>query len=75
MTVEPRLTYLGESTAIDPDATYSITYEIRGDESGPVIDTAELSDHTSLNSAPSVIQTGLVAHEGVGEDHGRHAAG
>ncbi|TXS41570.1 hypothetical protein EAO75_43395 [Streptomyces sp. uw30] len=57
MTVEPELTYLGDSTAIDPDAVYEITYEIRGDDSGPVIETAELSDQTSLNYTPTSIST------------------
>lgn len=57
MTVDPVLTYLGESSSIDPDAVYEITYEIHGDESGPVIETAELSDQTSLNYTPSVIST------------------
>ncbi|MEU4099021.1 hypothetical protein [Streptomyces sp. NPDC026673] len=57
VTVEPRLTYMGISSAIDPDAVYSITYEIRGDESGPVIETAELSDQTSLSYSESMIST------------------
>ncbi|MGR6969000.1 hypothetical protein ACU639_05215 [Streptomyces cynarae] len=57
LTVEPDLTYLGVSESINPDATYEITYEIRGDESGPVIETAELSNQTSLNYTPTVIQT------------------
>ncbi|WOX08040.1 hypothetical protein [Streptomyces sp. N50] len=57
VTVEPDLTYLGDSEEIDPDAVYEITYEIHGDESGPVIETAELSDGTSLNYTPSVIST------------------
>lgn len=57
VTVEPEVTILGDSEAIDPDAVYEITYEIRGDESGPVIETAELSDQTSLNYRPSLIQT------------------
>ncbi|MFF0085982.1 hypothetical protein ACFYR1_40760 [Streptomyces canus] len=56
LTVEPDLTYVGLGD-IDPDATYEITYEIHGDESGPVIETAELSDQTSLNYTPSVIST------------------
>jgi hypothetical protein len=56
LTVEPDLTYVG-SGDIDPDAVYSITYEIRGDESGPVIATAELSNEASLNYRPSVIST------------------
>ncbi|MFF9021100.1 hypothetical protein [Streptomyces eurythermus] len=61
MTVEPKLTFLGDSTSIDPDAVYEITYEIHGDESGPVIETAELSDQTSLNYRPSMISTASAA--------------
>ncbi|MFK0143424.1 hypothetical protein [Streptomyces murinus] len=57
VTVEPNLTYLGDSEEIDPDAVYEITYEIHGDESGPVIETAELSDRTTLNYTPSMIST------------------
>ncbi|MFJ8538154.1 hypothetical protein [Streptomyces sp. NPDC093591] len=55
VTVEPDLTLLVDSEAIDPDAVYEITYEIRGDEDGPVIETAELSDQTSLNFSPSLV--------------------
>ncbi|MEU1409582.1 hypothetical protein ABZ471_46510 [Streptomyces sp. NPDC005728] len=36
---------------------YEIAYEIHGDESGPVIETAELTDQTSLNYRPSMIST------------------
>ncbi|MFG2956309.1 hypothetical protein ACGF5O_21620 [Streptomyces sp. NPDC048291] len=57
VTVEPDLTYLEDSEDIDPDAVYDITYEIHGDESGPVIETAELSDRTTLNYTPSLIST------------------
>ncbi|MFR0359446.1 hypothetical protein [Streptomyces sediminimaris] len=57
VTVEPDLAYLGDSANVDPDAVYDITYEIHGDESGPVIETAELSDRTSLNYTPSLIST------------------
>ncbi len=57
VTVEPDLTLMVDSSSVDPDVTYEITYEIKGDESGPVIDTAELSDQTSLNYTPSLIQT------------------
>ncbi|MFK0110012.1 hypothetical protein [Streptomyces sp. NPDC091217] len=60
VTVEPTLTYLGDSESIDPDGVYEITYEIHGDESGPVIETAELSDRTSLNYTPSMISTASV---------------
>lgn len=56
VTVEPDLTYVGIDD-IDPDATYEITYEIHGDESGPVIETAELSDQSSLNYSESLIST------------------
>ncbi|MEU9271352.1 hypothetical protein AB0E04_38810 [Streptomyces sp. NPDC048251] len=56
VTVEPNLTYVG-SGDINPDVVYEITYEIRGDESGPVIATAELSNETSLSYAPSLIST------------------
>ncbi|MEU5097610.1 hypothetical protein [Streptomyces sp. NPDC020996] len=57
LTLEPHLTYLGDSASIDPSAVYEITYEIHGDESGPVIETAELSDQTSLNYTPTLLQT------------------
>lgn len=57
VTVEPDLTFLGDSVDVDPDEVYEITYEIHGDESGPVIATAELSDQTSLNYTPSMIST------------------
>ncbi len=57
LTLEPDLTLLVDSSEIDPDATYEITYEIHGGDSGPVIETAELSGQTSLNFTPSLIQT------------------
>lgn len=57
VTVEPDLTLMVDSSSVDPEATYEITYEIKGDESGPVIETAELSDQTSLNYTQSLIQT------------------
>jgi hypothetical protein len=56
VTVEPELTYVGLGD-IDPDAVYEITYKIRGGESGPVIETAELSDETSLSFTPTLVQT------------------
>ncbi|MFJ4624177.1 hypothetical protein [Streptomyces sp. NPDC088812] len=56
VTVEPDLTYTGIED-IDPDAVYDITYEIHGDESGTVIETAELSNQTSLNYTPTSIST------------------
>ncbi|MEU6347879.1 hypothetical protein ABZ896_00940 [Streptomyces sp. NPDC047072] len=63
LTVEPELTYLGSSGVLDPDATYEITYEIHGDESGSVIQTAELTDQTSLSYTPSLISTASAGTE------------
>ncbi|WP_328684760.1 hypothetical protein OG226_40920 [Streptomyces sp. NBC_01261] len=63
VTVEPDLTFLGNTAEVDPDAVYEITYEIHGDESGPVIETAELSDQTSLNYRSSVISTASTGTE------------
>ncbi|MFE4548879.1 hypothetical protein [Streptomyces sp. NPDC056785] len=57
VTVEPNLTLLVGTEDVDPDATYEITYEISGDESGPVIETAELTNQTSLNYRPSMLST------------------
>lgn len=57
VTVEPTLSYVGAWNGVDPDAVYSITYEIRGDKSGPVIETAELSDETSLSYTATSIST------------------
>lgn len=63
VTVEPELTYLGSSSDLDPDAVYEITYEIHGDESGPVIQTAELTNQTSLSYRPSLISTATAITE------------
>ncbi|MFD5401696.1 hypothetical protein [Streptomyces griseorubiginosus] len=63
VTVEPELTYLGSSSDLDPDAVYEITYEIHGDESGPVIQTAELTNQTSLSYRPSLISTATASTE------------
>ncbi|MFD5514462.1 hypothetical protein [Streptomyces sp. NPDC127066] len=57
VTVEPDLTLEVDSESVDPDSVYEITYEIHGDESGPVIETAELTNQTSLNYRPSAIST------------------
>lgn len=57
VTVEPKLSYVGLSEDLDPDAVYEITYEIRGDESGPVIETAELAEQTSLTYTPTSLST------------------
>lgn len=56
LTVEPHLSYNG-LVPLDPDKTYSITYEIRGGESGAVIETMELSNQTDLSFTPTVLST------------------
>ncbi|MER5409353.1 hypothetical protein [Streptomyces sp. NPDC002769] len=53
VTVEPNLTLRVGTEDVDPDATY----EISGDGSDPVIETAELTTQTSLNYKPSMINT------------------
>ncbi|MET7688376.1 hypothetical protein ABZT06_10405 [Streptomyces sp. NPDC005483] len=63
VTVEPELTYLRSSGDLDPDAVYEITYEIHGDQSGPVIQTAELTNQTSLSYRPSLVSTASAATE------------
>ncbi|WP_405724404.1 hypothetical protein OG885_00690 [Streptomyces sp. NBC_00028] len=57
LTVEPDLTLVGDSADIDPDVVYEITYEIAGDESGPVVATAELTNQEDLTFTPSRIST------------------
>lgn len=57
ITVEPALAYTGLTDDLDPDAVYQITYEIKGDESGPILKTAELSDQTTLNYTPTSLST------------------
>lgn len=56
VTVEPKLSYLSV-TSLDPEKTLSITYEIHGDESGPVIETMELTDQDRLTYDPVSITT------------------
>ncbi|MFG2092125.1 hypothetical protein [Streptomyces sp. NPDC048612] len=56
ITVEPKLSYVS-ATSLDPEKTLSLTYEIRGDESGPVIQTMELSDRDQLTYTPVAIST------------------
>ncbi|CAO0825010.1 Tat pathway signal sequence domain protein OS=Streptomyces microflavus OX=1919 GN=Smic_36470 PE=4 SV=1 [Streptomyces microflavus] len=54
--VEPTLSYLG-LLPLDPDETYSITYEVRGGEDGAVIQTMELTNQTSLSYQPVAMST------------------
>jgi hypothetical protein len=54
--VEPDLSYEG-ILPIDPDKTYEITYQINGDESGPVIETITLTNGTSMEYYPSSLST------------------
>ncbi|WP_367039631.1 hypothetical protein [Streptomyces sp. Je 1-332] len=57
LTVEPNLSYVGPTENLDPDAVYDITYEISGDDSGPVIETGELSDGTTLDYTQTMLST------------------
>jgi predicted small secreted protein len=57
VTVEPDLTYAGTVVSLDPAITYDITYEITGDESGPVVNTLTLSAGTSIRYTPSDLST------------------
>jgi hypothetical protein len=56
VTVEPELGY-DSILPVDPDETYSITYEVQGGSDGPIIKTMELSDQTSLSYQPVVMST------------------
>ncbi|MFE2224849.1 hypothetical protein [Streptomyces kronopolitis] len=56
ITVDPHLSYIS-ATSLDPEKTISITYEIHGDESGPVIQTLELSDGDQVTYDPVSIST------------------
>ncbi|MFD4257732.1 hypothetical protein ACFWR9_08870 [Streptomyces sp. NPDC058534] len=55
VTVEPKLAYNGASASLDPAAVFEITYEIRGGGDGPVIETAELTDQTTLNFTQTMV--------------------
>ncbi|MFI0968351.1 hypothetical protein ACH4S8_44525 [Streptomyces sp. NPDC021080] len=57
VTVEPNLAY-ASVIPLDPDATISITYEIRGDESGAITQTMELTDQTQLSYHETALSTG-----------------
>jgi hypothetical protein len=54
--IEPDLTYSGD-LPLDPDKTYDITYQITGDEDGPVIDTITLTNGTDMQYYPSSLST------------------
>jgi hypothetical protein len=56
VTVEPEVGYEGLLQP-DPDRTYSITYEIRGEESGPIIETIELSDQDQISYSEVSLST------------------
>ncbi|MFD8254691.1 hypothetical protein [Streptomyces werraensis] len=57
LVVEPELTYDGLTSELDPALTYEITYEITGDESGPIVQTAELTDQTTVTYDTTVVST------------------
>jgi hypothetical protein len=57
LVVEPKLTYNGDTADLDPALTYEITYEITGDESGSILETAELTDQTTLTFNETSLST------------------
>ncbi len=57
LVVEPELTYSGDTTELDPALTYEITYEISGDESGPILQTAEVTDQTTVTFDATMVST------------------
>lgn len=57
VTVKPEFTFTGGTDDIDPDKTYEITYQITGDENGPIIETAQLSNRTELTYNDSDLST------------------
>lgn len=57
VTVEPELSYMWDLEDLDPAATYSITYEITGDENGPVTETLELTNQEDVNFTPTHLST------------------
>lgn len=56
VTVKPDVTWIGLED-VDPDKTYEITYEVHGDESGPVVATMELSNGSDLSFSKSFLST------------------
>lgn len=56
VTVRPDLSYAG-AVDLDPDANYSITYEVKGGEEGPVIETMELDGDGELTYSEVLVQT------------------
>lgn len=55
--VEPDLTYLGDTDSLDPDATYEVTYEITGDEDGPILETLDITDRDDLLVSTTLVST------------------
>ncbi|AKZ59756.1 hypothetical protein SAM23877_6711 [Streptomyces ambofaciens ATCC 23877] len=53
--VEPDFAYIGADDT-DPVASYDVTYEIRGDRSGPITATAELYPE-SMSFSPTMVET------------------
>ncbi len=57
LVVEPKLTYSGDTSELDPDLTYEITYEITGGDSGSILQTAEITDQTTVTYDTTVVST------------------
>ncbi|MEU5984441.1 hypothetical protein [Streptomyces sp. NPDC047434] len=56
VTVEPALSYTG-AVPLDPDKSFSLTYEVRGGEDGAVIDTLKLSEQTTITYQATSVST------------------
>jgi len=56
VTVEPDLSYTAV-LPLDPEVAYSITYEIKGGDDGPVIETLELTDGDQLSYSEVSVST------------------
>ncbi|MFI1132097.1 hypothetical protein ACH4UX_22955 [Streptomyces althioticus] len=57
LVVEPELTYNGDTSELDPNLTYEITYEITGGDSGSILQTAELTDQATVTYDTTVVST------------------
>jgi hypothetical protein len=55
--VEPELSYDGLSSELDPEATFDITYEISGGDSGEIVETLELSNQEDVSFSETLVST------------------
>ena len=57
LTLEPEITFMWDTEDIDPDATYTITYEVTGGEDGTVTDTLTLTNQDDITYNKTFLQT------------------